>query len=398
MFCVLQEAVGRNFLMRRDFMLRISFVKMASILALIFASECMSAQVTYIVGDCKKGTTFPTISAALAAAPAANTIEVCPGTYPEQVVITNGVTLEGIGSRNADQAIIMPPSSGLVVNAMDDMGDPVAAQVWVNVAPGPPIIPSISNITIDGTSNGVGGSSGGSSSSGLPTYIAGIFVQNSSATIDHVTARNQSGNGYGIGIWAEGGSSNPTVTVENSSIHGFDNTGANGETRPNETISLNFTKLAVNVSPQTGSGGAGIQIYGPVVAMVENNKVTQPIDFTSSVISIFAGSGAMGSISNNILVLGATGIEVDAAGVAVNDNQIFDASTGVLLDSNPTVQSNTIVGSQVAIEFNCLDDASVSSNTITDAATALDQLPAGVASANTYFDVATEVSNCTTAP
>ena len=42
-------------------MSRANFVKLSAILALIFAAQCMSASVTYIVG--KTGTSFSTISA-----------------------------------------------------------------------------------------------------------------------------------------------------------------------------------------------------------------------------------------------------------------------------------------------------------------------------------------------
>ena len=48
-------------------MSRANFVKLSAILALIFAAQCMSASVTYIVG--KTGTSFSTISDALAATP-----------------------------------------------------------------------------------------------------------------------------------------------------------------------------------------------------------------------------------------------------------------------------------------------------------------------------------------
>src|SRR3981189_2967160 len=51
------------------------------------ASSSPSAP-TFVVGTCKPGlSSYPSISAAVAAAPSGSTVQVCPGTYPEQVTI-----------------------------------------------------------------------------------------------------------------------------------------------------------------------------------------------------------------------------------------------------------------------------------------------------------------------
>ena len=71
----------------------------------------LSAQVTNYVGSCASGG-YATISAALATSPAPNFVYVCPGTYPEQVVITTPVTLQGIFGDNAGQAIIASSRCG----------------------------------------------------------------------------------------------------------------------------------------------------------------------------------------------------------------------------------------------------------------------------------------------
>ena len=55
---------------------------------------------TYYVGTCKAGA-FGSISAAVAAVPAGSTVDVCPGTYAEQVMINQVLTLQGISSAKA---------------------------------------------------------------------------------------------------------------------------------------------------------------------------------------------------------------------------------------------------------------------------------------------------------
>jgi len=187
---------------------RVSRVKLYLLIILVLTAHGLWAT-TYVVGTCKpRLRSFSNISAALAATPAPDVVQVCPGTYPEQVEITQPVTLAGIASGNSEQAIITLPSSGLVTTTLGS-GIQFAAQLWVNNATGPV---TVQDITVDG--DGIT----------LPGFYAGIFYQNSSGTINRVTTRNQSaGNGQGISV--EGGASSPSVTVENSSVHNFDHTG-----------------------------------------------------------------------------------------------------------------------------------------------------------------------------
>ena len=122
---------------------------------------------TYVVGTCKPGLrSFSNISAALAATPAPDVVLVCPGTYPEQVEITQPVTLAGIASGNSEQAIITLPSGGLV-NTTLGSGIQFAAQPWANSATG---LVTVQDIIVEG--DGIT----------LPGFYAGIFYQNSSGT------------------------------------------------------------------------------------------------------------------------------------------------------------------------------------------------------------------------
>jgi hypothetical protein len=60
-----------------------------------------SATVTYIVGTCKSGTQFSTIQSALDGSPAPDTVEVCPGQYPERSQLPS--RLPSKASRRATQ-------------------------------------------------------------------------------------------------------------------------------------------------------------------------------------------------------------------------------------------------------------------------------------------------------
>jgi len=90
---------------------------------------------TVQVGNCLTGPqNFSTISAAVSSVPPGSTVEVCPGTYAEQVAITKALTLVGVTSGTANRVLITVPSAGLVQNAVSMFGESVAAQVLVEEA------------------------------------------------------------------------------------------------------------------------------------------------------------------------------------------------------------------------------------------------------------------------
>jgi hypothetical protein len=185
------------------------------VVVLTLGTHELLASTTRVAGTCKPTLpSYPSISAALAATPPLGTVLVCPQTFNEQVQITQQVTLQGISIGGSDQPVLAPPSGGLTQTAYD-FADPMRYQLWVNNVSGPV---NISNITIDGTGNGVQNCYLG--------LVVGILYQNSPGTVNRVTTRNQKGNaGCGYGVWLEGGSSNPSVTIENGSIHDFDVNG-----------------------------------------------------------------------------------------------------------------------------------------------------------------------------
>src|ERR1700686_1592982 len=72
------------------------------------------------------------IQAAVTASAPGTIIEICPGNYHEQVVITRKLTLKGVAAAGEDAVVILPPGGGLVQNTTDfDNSNPVAAQILV---------------------------------------------------------------------------------------------------------------------------------------------------------------------------------------------------------------------------------------------------------------------------
>jgi len=353
-------------------MSHVRIVRLFSVLVLAFwASTVFASAITYAVGTCRPGLrSFHAISRALAATPPADFVEVCPGTYRDQLQITHPVTLEGVSNGTSAQAIIAPPAGGLVINAMDDAGNPVAAQLWVNNASGPV---NIIDLAVDGSGNGVL----------IGQTIVGIFYQNSSGTVNRVATRNQSGTVGGVGIWVEGGSSNPLVTIENSSVHDYDFEGLEVETNfaaPKLTAVIKGNDVTTSVPFTTG-----ILIGGGAVTVTSNLIVN------AGSIGIFATAGSAGLISANTVVNAPdAGIIAGADGISVTSNNIFGSATGIeFFMSVPTIQGNTITNSRVGIDFVCNADPNVHSNIINDVGTALKLVPSAIATSNKYFNVGT---------
>ncbi len=333
---------------------------------------------TYAVGTCEPSLPkFSTISAAVAAVPAGSTVEICPGTYAEQVVIPKALTLIGITSGNTNRVIIKVPAVGLVANVTSIGGNSIAAQVLAETGP-----VDITNITVDGTTD-----------IALPADVleVGIFYESgSSGTVNEVTARHQSSGSAGSGIWAENGTSaTRDVTIENCDIHDLSAVGIvvfTNQTPPTLKVTIDGnTVTGVSKDPVTGISNQG------ATGSIANNMVSNFSNF-----GIF-DLGVTVSISGNTVTTyreNTNGIALEGTDETVKSNlvsNVLGSRPGIGIAIGPpssglTVEDNKIINSNIAIEFGC-HSATVSGNTITDASTALDEVPTSLTSTNTYYGV-----------
>jgi hypothetical protein len=338
---------------------------------------------------CTTGSYFTSINSAISdiAVPAGSTIKVCPGQYNEQVLINKKVTLEGVASATQDAAVILPPAGGVVANATDlDSGAPIAAQVLVTIH-GPV---TISNLTVDGTGNNVNDDT---------TDLMGILFQNASGTVNHVAVRYQlpdgilqGDSGFGQGIYVQTATGNSsTVTVENSSVHGYNKNGITGND-PGTTLTV--TGSYVQGAGALGLGydaQNGIQIGFGAAGKVSGTKVIDnsyvgPTYGASSILLYNAAEVTTNAISNNII--GNSQIPIglyDYPGpgyddnVTVTGNFIFGSLTYDAIDvcsNGNTITGNTIVNSAesgVHVDGTCGDTGNantVGSNTFIESACA----------------------------
>src|SRR5271156_3638965 len=170
---------------------------------------------------------YTTIQAAVNAAPSGATIEVCPGTYAEQVTISAPLTLKGVTNpaANTGAAVVTIPS-GTFSGAF--------TQILIQ-ATGVTLL----NIGVDGTNT--------LSSCDFGPTLTGIqFAAGSSGTLKEVALRNHyisngSGGdwGYRIPVSANGATS---VTVMASSVRNFDSEGL--DLAATSTVTVKTTTVA----------------------------------------------------------------------------------------------------------------------------------------------------------
>ncbi len=272
------------------------------------------------VGTCLTNLqSFPSISAAVGAVTSGSTVDICPGTYPEQVTITSPITLAGVLSGNADAAIITVPAAGLVQNGMAPVSGPHSAQILVQDAGNV----TIRNLIVDGSS----------ASCPPPGNIDGVaFLSNTGSAFGKVVSSSvrNAGNGNacllnGNGIYAEGGSAHP-LTVQGNTVYGF---GGNGVTfAANQTGSI--LGNTINNGNGTSNGGqTGIALLSPGPAV----KITSNIvSGGNRGISLSSASSAVVQ-SNTIIETNGSAFVLNESGGGgsnnVTKNTVNDATCGI---------------------------------------------------------------------
>ena len=342
---------------------------------LVLSAQSVMAGTAY-VGGCKHGA-FKTIQTAVDTVPAGTIIDVCPGTYAEQIVLHKALTLRSISFSNSSQAIISVPSGGLTTTSSLATGT-VAAQVEVTTGP-----VNITGITVDGTATS-------NCPSGIP-YTGIFYSSGSSGTVNEVETRNQNCNGLGIGIIAENGAgAAQLVTIGNSDVNSFTYAGiwACSDVTP--------TTLTASIKGNNVTGGQ----YGVLTSCNAGGVSTNAGSVSGNNITAFSAIGvfndsASSAISGNTITGGFFGIEVEHP-TAVTANQISNSSfAGISLDvAGASVKTNTITQAPIGIEFNC-KSGTVSGNIINGAATGIDTVPAAFTGVNKFYNVATvRVGGC----
>lgn len=379
---------------------KLMFVLVIAAALLSLGAAELHATTTYIVGTCKAGTQFKSIQAALDAVPSPNVVEVCPGTYAEQITIIDAVTIQALSINNSSYVHITVPSGGLTTNTTINGGSTsAAAHVFVKNATGEV---NLTGLTVDSTGNNV------------PTGAAlvGVLYQHSPGTINHVIAVHQvSGQSTGYGIYMEGGSSNPTVTVENCSVYDFDLggiyvTGPDGPTIVGPDAIENATsqltaKVTNNFIITTAAPGTISMLFGSSTVDTATGNLSAGADRGAD--GMYIESNAGSTFSDNTIINSTVGITLLNDGPSVTGNKLYnDGNNGpgaIAVYANLTtskITGNLIQNAQTdAINLDCNTVGTlVNSNTFEYMAEGFLNAPSGFSGSGTYIATSQDVVPC----
>jgi hypothetical protein len=309
--------------------------------ALVLAT-CPAMASTYYVGTCHTKS-FPSISAAVSAVPAGSVIDVCPGNYVEQVIISKSLTLQGITSQNSLGSEIASFSGSVAESQV--LGLDLNPAIWVTAG-----TVNISNLLV------VSGADI-SSCSQFPTGI--FYASGTSGTMDHVDVEVASA-GCGAGIVAENDLAlSSSIKIENSYIDS-DNFGIlMGSQQPEGVLPVLLNTITGNTITALTHGMLLLQSRGKVSG---NNIV---------------GSDPKENISYGIL---------DAApATAITDNSISGIYSGIIIDgASATVTGNRLNVSGIGIDLGCTL-GTVTGNTIVAYHIGLNHTPATFTGKNIFM-------------
>ena len=273
-----------------------------------------------ITVDDDGGSDYTSIQAAVDNASAGQIVDVLPGTYEEQVVITtDDLIIRGAGSGtdpSSNTIIRSPESLSYAFNTGSNDNYPIVGVDGVTNS-------TLENLRIDGAGRG----NGNDRFVGVGFWNAGGTVTNS--VITGVRETPLGGMQHGVGIYADNDTGGPyAVNVTGTTVDDFQKNG----------MALHGAGLTVNVEGNT-IAGAG------VTGVIGQNGIQ-------------VGDGATGSIvQNDVSDLAFDGATYAAAGILVQ-----------LADGNTVVEGNTVERAQVGLWF-YNSSAGVTGNSVASPAT-----------------------------
>jgi len=397
---------------------------------LFLLSSCCSLihAATLVVGSTSvcSNATYATISAALFAAAPSDEIDVCPGIYTEQLVITQPVTLHGISGDGSQRVLIQPSSITNVQNPVNQQQNIPPFQAAISVV-------NTSNVTIDGLAI----DDSNNSVTGCGTTLAVIHFSNSSGAVsNNVLTGGLStplsctalfpGNGFGVQVDTSAGKTGPfSVSITGNSIHDFNR---NGILAMGAGIIAEISGNTISgVGPTTGYNQFGVFIANGAVAYVSHNMISQGTCETLTATAcvnqrsegvVFRAAGPASVVDANFIASVQSGIFLNGANQAqITNNTIMnvDALDGIDIQGTAAgyFTNSVILGNSIShvwfdsTHFTCgISEASgtgvaqnlILNNTVNDAYCGVAAVAADQASGNTYLNTLYGTLNSALAP
>lgn len=311
---------------------------LAVLLALCFADAASAATVNVCPGS-----PLPTVQAGVNAAAAGDTIQVCAGTFAEQVMVTKSVKLVGAGSAQTTIVLPRPVTGTQDVVTIDGTGGGVDVE--------------ISGFTIKGLAP-----TGECAPAGTTYLLSGIYVRNgANANIHDNVITGMRGDpldgcqkGSGIRVGRAATPTSGTATITNNTISDYQKTGIIVDNAGSAATITGNT--ITGVGPTNVVAQNGMQISRGAVATVSGNRVSGNAytgsGFTSTGLLLFGSLGKV-AVSGNTFSANDVGISVaqvlppPSEATAVRTNTISGGKFGISVTGPTTavqIEENKITG------------------------------------------------------
>jgi hypothetical protein len=375
------------------------------------------AHASVTVGNCKSASSpYSTISQAITASPANGVIYVCPGTYPEQLIITKPLSIVGLSIPNQPGVTITAPTTGLPPTAGTESS---YTQILVNQAGGPVNLSNLS-IVAGGLKTDFGVFNVGIACEFFSiSDSTGITYLDTPGILDNLNITGQFGGYYGN--CGGPGCLPPTPNLIPNCGSGILLNNAPDTVSVVRKSVVNYAGLyGIYATGQFAADHNVVIVQGPfsigissgVNGLISNNSITASLYANSTGISggnrvvdnIVQGgtigiTGASG-MAHNTLINNSIGIIGSSTGNDAFDN-LIDASSATYIDPfceyepyNPALPSCTTA--TIGIDLNCGSTKQLSGNGIVGYGIGLAGLKSGQTypNSNLFAGVATTSTSC----
>jgi parallel beta-helix repeat protein len=307
---------------------------------------------------------YSTIQSAVSSVPWGTIVMVCPGSYPEQVIINQPLTLEGVTDGVGNAAIITVPGGGLVQNGTSNGFGPVTVQLLVQNTVG--VI--IKNLVVDG--NGGNCPAGSNRNIGIGVFDVGSANDGTTAaTIEDVVVRNDT-TCFGDGILAD----TSYATITNSEIHDVNQTAIDAYSGKYSITNNSIQRdtafgivLYYNANGSVVSGNnvsegwSGILSEGPNVgATITKNTV-----LNNSYVGVWVYFSNNQTVTNNVVTHSSWTLVVEGGtNNTAQNNKLSDAFYDGILDEISFGGNNITKNTVNEAQFGIFADGSTSGDTL----------------------------------
>lgn len=321
-----------------------------------------------------KTASFSTISSAVTAASAGDTVEVCPGTYPEAVYINKAnLKLTGL-TVNGSSLVELRPTAGITTTDVNPSAENPNENVIL-------LVDSVSGVAITGISV-----SGSQATTTCGSGNAGIYFRNASGSVTNSAVSyiglnsdgTVTGCQEGIGVYVDSHGGTASLTITGSSVHDYDKAGIVADESGTTLVATGNT--VTGAGPTTATAQNGIEVDDGAKGTVNNNVISAN-DYTPNSSAgtsiLFYQSASGGQANDNIISETNNGIFFYQAnsGTANGNNisKVYNYDGIATFQSNSdTIEKNTITRSGLEVPENgaiyiCGSKTKVESNNLNEA-------------------------------